>query len=281
MPREPYLVVRGIRERSWFLGFRNFTGFWDSEILLVSVWSRIHTVLRPQNFDDFESKERNSFLISCTIATMGIFVISIQLQDNLQIYWYSHQCGWIITFALSKGIYRFSGDQYLQHVSNWVATSDITTAYATTRTDSVFGKVLLYSRNGWPVTFPELLKPYWKWQLEISIEDDCFMRGICVIVPHKLRKAALQELHQSHSEVVHTKAVAQSYMWWPGLDQEIQEIQELVRSSVHCQAVKNAQPVAQLHPWLRPPEPWQRLHIDFAGPWTYLPYCRRCTLQVA
>jgi len=239
MPQKLYVVVREIRERSFV------TGFWDSEISLVSVWSWIHTVHRSQNFDDFESKERNSSLISCAIATMGIFVINIQLQDNLQTYWYSNQCGWIITFSLSKGIYRFSGDKYLQHVSDWVATSNITTPYkAATWTDSTFGKLLLYSKNGWPVTFPELLKPYWKWQLEISIEDDCLMKGICVIVPHKLRKVVLQELHQSHSEVVRMKAIAQSYMWWPGL---AQEIQELLRSSVHCQAVKNAPPVAPLH----------------------------------
>jgi len=30
--------------------------------------------------------------------------------------------------------------------------------------------------------------------------------------------------------------------------------------------VKSAPPVAPLHPWLWPPKPWQRLHIDFAGP---------------
>jgi len=52
-------------------------------------------------------------------------------------------------------------------------------------------------------------------------------------------------------------------MWWLGLDQEIEE---MVKSCVSCQAVKNAPAVAPLHPWLWPPKPWQRLHVDFAGP---------------
>ena len=56
------------------------------------------------------------------------------------------------------------------------------------------------------------------------------------------------------------KAVARSYFWWPGLDSHIAT---LVKS---CQAVKNAPPVAPLHPWVWPTKPWQRVYIDFAGP---------------
>jgi len=48
---------------------------------------------------------------------------------------------------------------------------------AVTRCDLVLSKVLLYSKTGWPVTVPELLKPYWKRRLEISIEDECLMSG--------------------------------------------------------------------------------------------------------
>jgi len=39
---------------------------------------------------------------------------------------------------------------------------------------------------------------YWKRRLEMSLKDECLMWGIRVIVPHKLRKVVLQELHQSH-----------------------------------------------------------------------------------
>ena len=37
--------------------------------------------------------------------------------------------------------------------------------------------------------------------------------------------------------------------------------------------MKNSPPVAPLHPWVWPATPWQRIHIDFVGPFmnkTYL-----------
>jgi len=70
------------------------------------------------------------------------------------------------------------------------------------------------------------------------------------------------------------KALAQSYMWWLGLDQEIEE---LVKSCVSCQAVKNAPAVTPLHPWLWPPKPRQGLHVDFSGPF----HGRTFSLKVA
>ena len=40
---------------------------------------------------------------------------------------------------------------------------------AATRQDQVLSKVLLYTKCGWPSTIPEVLQPYWKRRLEISL----------------------------------------------------------------------------------------------------------------
>ena len=48
-----------------------------------------------------------------------------------------------------------------------------------------------------------------------------------------------------------------------GLDKEIENIVAICPA---CQAVKQAAAKAPLHPWKWPTKPWQRLHIDFAGP---------------
>ena len=57
------------------------------------------------------------------------------------------------------------------------------------------------------------------------------------------------------------KAVARSYLWWPGLDKKIEQV---ASSCVDCQSVKNP-PSAPLHPWVWPTKPWERVHMDFAG----------------
>ena len=59
------------------------------------------------------------------------------------------------------------------------------------------------------------------------------------------------------------KAIARSYFWWPKLDQAIEQV---ARSCTTCQAIRQAPASAPLHPWTWPSRPWQRVHIDFAGP---------------
>ena len=90
-----------------------------------------------------------------------------------------------------------------------------------------------------------------------------YMWGNRVVVPKKCQKRVLEELHQVHFGIARTKAIARGYVWWPELNRQIEE---MTKSCVHCQKVKNAPPVAPLHPWNWPSVPWQRIHIDFAGP---------------
>ena len=59
------------------------------------------------------------------------------------------------------------------------------------------------------------------------------------------------------------KALARSYIWWPGMDAEIDN---LVKACSVCQQSRPAPAVAPLHSWEWPSELWSRLHLDFAGP---------------
>ena len=59
------------------------------------------------------------------------------------------------------------------------------------------------------------------------------------------------------------KSIARSYFWWPKLDSEIED---MAKSCTSCQGVKQAPARAPLHPWIWPTTPWQRIHVDFAGP---------------
>ena len=89
------------------------------------------------------------------------------------------------------------------------------------------------------------------------------MWGNRVIIPKKWQKSVLEELHQVHFVIARTKAIVCGYVWWPELNEQIEE---MTRSCTVCQKVKNAPAVAPLHPWTWPARPWQQLHVDFTGP---------------
>ena len=129
--------------------------------------------------------------------------------------------------------------------------------------DSVLSKVLRYTQQGWPESVEECLQPFQRRQHELSVEAECLLWGIRVIIPTTLRQQLLEELHRDHPGITRMKAVARSYMWWPGLDKNIET---LAKACVPCQVVKKSPAVAPLHPWAWPEKPWQRVHLDFAGP---------------
>ena len=71
---------------------------------------------------------------------------------------------------------------------------------AATRTDPVLSQVLLYTQRGWP-RVPEDLKPYYHRRDELTLENQCVLWGIQVIVPIKLQDRVLEELHSSGSKL--------------------------------------------------------------------------------
>ena len=133
-----------------------------------------------------------------------------------------------------------------------------------TRKDLILSKVLYHTKRGWPQQVPKTaMKPFFNRRHELSVEDECLLWGMRVIIPKSLQAAILQELHCDHPGTSRMKALARAHLWWPGLDKDIED---LAKSCQSCQAVKQAPPVAPMHPWTWPAKPWQRVHIDFAGP---------------
>ena len=83
------------------------------------------------------------------------------------------------------------------------------------------------------------------------------------MVPTAGRQIVLQQLHDTHPGINRMKSLARSYVWWPGLDSDIQST---VQKCDVCQSNRGNPPKAPLHPWEWPSRPWSRLHIDHAGP---------------
>lgn len=118
--------------------------------------------------------------------------------------------------------------------------------------------------KGWPVGHRRgaQSETYYKFRHELSTLDGCLLRGTRVVIPTSLREHILKELHDSHLGIVKMKATARNFVWWPKIDADIEA---LCGACPRCNAVRSAAP-ADPHPWTTPAGPWQRLHIDFAGP---------------
>ena len=52
-----------------------------------------------------------------------------------------------------------------------------------------------------------------------------------------------------HNGIVRMKGLARCYLWWPGLDADIEE---KIKDCETCQSVRNLPPEAPMHPWTWP-----------------------------
>jgi hypothetical protein len=100
-------------------------------------------------------------------------------------------------------------------------------------------------------------------EVQYSLQDGCIMYGQRVCVPKCYQTEILKELHHGHMGIVKMKAIARSYVYWPKIDKDIEDI---AKNCVDCVKHKTDPPKAKTHFWEYPSAPWERIHIDFAGP---------------
>nr|XP_056704934.1 uncharacterized protein K02A2.6-like [Euleptes europaea] len=130
--------------------------------------------------------------------------------------------------------------------------------------DRTLARILNWVGKGWPAARPDgEFKPFSMRQHELSLNKGCLLWGNCVVVPAKLRTKVLEALHACHPGVVRMKALARSYVWWPGIDAAVEEWVSRCRP---CQESWPEMPRAPTHHWDSTHTSWSRLHIDFAGP---------------
>lgn len=133
-----------------------------------------------------------------------------------------------------------------------------------TEKDTVLSRVKQWVFSGWPDdSSGGNFAPFEVRQTELSVHRDCLLWGNRVVIPKAARSKVLQLLHANHPGMTAMKAMARSLIWWPKLDQEIEEF---VRYCEKCQTNRQSDPKAPVHFWMKPEQPWSRLHVDFAGP---------------
>lgn len=80
--------------------------------------------------------------------------------------------------------------------------------------------------------------------------------------PHQRQRHNPEPLHQTHLSMSKIKGLARSYVWWPGMDENIERD---FQASEECQKHQKSPPTATLHPWEWPVSPWSRIERNNTG----------------
>ncbi|UYV78825.1 K02A2.6-like, partial [Cordylochernes scorpioides] len=131
-----------------------------------------------------------------------------------------------------------------------------------TEKDEVLSLAKFYTQQGWPEKVADHLRPYFQRKLELTVDGECLVWGMRVVIPPSLRIKMLNCLHETHSGMNKMKAVARSHFWWPNLDTQIEFLVNKCRS---CQQSQDGPNKGKWQPWKWSTRPWQRIHIDFAN----------------
>ncbi|GBN99199.1 hypothetical protein AVEN_196503-1 [Araneus ventricosus] len=127
--------------------------------------------------------------------------------------------------------------------------------------DPVLSRVLNWVIKGWLESEKECRIIYLK-RHELSVHKNCLLWGNRVVVPEVLRRRVLDELHISHPGIEKMKSLARCYVWWPKIEEDIENHVGLCEP---CQQTRHAPPRSPVHPWEVTTKPWSKVHIYFAG----------------
>ena len=108
----------------------------------------------------------------------------------------------------------------------------------------VLSRVLQLILSGWPnqMDSPEI-KPFFSRKLELSAQDGVILWGNRVVISPSGRSVILQELHACHPGMARMKTLARMFVWWPGLDTDIELF---VKGCSACQLQRPSPPSVPL-----------------------------------
>ena len=118
----------------------------------------------------------------------------------------------------------------------------------------------------------EDLRPYKLARSELSVTNGILLRGSRIVVSKALQYRVVNISYEGHQGIVKTKQLLRSAVWFPGMDRMTEDI---VRSCLPCQAAtqQKVKPKEPLQMTELPERPWQKISLDFRGPYPSGEYC--------
>lgn len=117
--------------------------------------------------------------------------------------------------------------------------------------------------KAWTQNLTENNSAFYNRRNEISLENGILMWQGRIIIPQNLQKYVLKIIHEGHPGIVAMRALSRFYVWWPNIDKEIEIYVQKCRN---CQQNRQHMSELPIYSWNIPEYVWERLHMDFAGP---------------
>ena len=130
---------------------------------------------------------------------------------------------------------------------DYLQASPITASQIKTWTDRdpVLSKLRKMLLQGWQSTNDQALKPFQSRKNESSVQDDCILWGSRVLIPPQGRQRVIDELHSGHPGISRMKSLARSYVWWPGMDADLES---KVKTVINANRTRSLHQLCQCDP---------------------------------
>lgn len=130
-----------------------------------------------------------------------------------------------------------------------------------TAKDPILSQVSDQIMNGWKNDkLARNLRAFYAMKESLNVERGCVMYGSRVIVPESLKIGVLKILHTNHLGMVRMKQVAREYVFWQGINNDIESY---VKECEPCQVLRKDKPDKEYGKWAETHFPFERIHIDF------------------
>uniref|UniRef100_A0AC34FRZ9 Integrase catalytic domain-containing protein n=1 Tax=Panagrolaimus sp. ES5 TaxID=591445 RepID=A0AC34FRZ9_9BILA len=152
--------------------------------------------------------------------------------------------------------------QSLYHLDERHSPLNLDKLKEATLKDKEIQQILKFTKEGWPVVCDKSWKSWWNRREFLSLGPGYLLFKDKPVIPAVLRKSVLELLHAAHVGRDRMLMLARDNFWYPGMTADIGK---LALACDTCNGYKKGQP-ERLHPWETPNEFWDRIHIDYAGP---------------